>query len=110
MNQWIPISYGEFYDVPRIFIASYEGQQYLFDCPFDDDLDDYPSSYRVYLLPALVDANLKNSWEHLPKLAKRFLGTVAVSQVQFDPTKRNSINSTIISELIETPAVVSKVA
>lgn len=110
MNQWTPISYGEFYDVPRIFRVTYNGQQFLFDCPFDDDLDDYPTSYRVYLLPSLVDAELKSSWEHLPRLAKQFLGTVAVSQVQFDATKRNAINPAVISELMAVHSFVSKVA
>lgn len=108
MDQWIPIIYSGFYDVPRFFITSYDGQQYLFDCLFDDDLDDYPNSYRVYLV--LADADLKSSWEHLPRLAKRLLGAVAVNQVQFDSTKRNSINSTVISELTEAPSVISKVA
>jgi hypothetical protein len=45
---WAPIRYRDFYDLPRIFITSYNGQDYLFDCPFDDELDDYPDSYRVY--------------------------------------------------------------
>lgn len=110
MDQWIPISYGEFYDVPRIFLASYDGQQFLFDCPFDDNLDNYPNSYQVYLLPQLADAELKSSREHLPKLAKRFLGSVAFSQVQFDVTKRNAINPAVISELLAVPSLVSKVA
>ena len=40
---WANIQYRDFYDVPRIFVADYQGRLYLFDCPFDEALDDYPS-------------------------------------------------------------------
>lgn len=110
MDQWIPISYGEFYDVPRIFLTLYNGKQFLFDCPFSDDLDDYPNQYRVYLLPLLADVEAKNSWPGLQRLAKQFLGVVDVAQVQFDSTKRQSINAIVIDQLLEVPVFVSKVA
>lgn len=100
---WAIIRYRDFYDLPRIFIASYNGQQYLFDCPFDDELDDYPDSYRVYQLPALSAEELQGSWEHLPELAASFMGVIPVAEVQFDPTKRESINAAIFSDLLAQP-------
>lgn len=42
---WAPIRYREFYDLPRIFIATHNGQSYIFDCSFDDALDDYSGKY-----------------------------------------------------------------
>jgi len=110
MEQWAAIRYRDFYDVPRIFLVSHDGEQYLFDCAFDDELGDYPDIYRVYLMPALTDAQLAGTWDHLPQLAKRFLGEVAVNRVQFDPTKRAAINPTVISELLTARSTVSKVA
>ncbi|MCI0488007.1 MAG: hypothetical protein L0229_15560 [Blastocatellia bacterium] len=100
---WATIRYRDFYDLPRIFITSYDGQQYLFDCPFDPELDDYPNSYRVYLLSSLSEEELQGSWEHLPTLAVSFLGTIPVTTVQFDPTKRKSINTAIFRELLAQP-------
>jgi hypothetical protein len=97
---WAPIRYRDFYDLPRIFITSYNGQDYLFDCPFDDELDDYPDSYRVYQLPALSEEALQGSWELLPELATSFLGEIPVAEVQFDPTKRERINTDIFRELL----------
>jgi len=97
---WSAIRYRDFYDLPRIFITTYEGRQYLFDCPFDDELDDYPDSYRVYRLPALSEAELQGSWEHLSHLATDFLGVVPVTKVHFDPTKRACVNTAIFSELL----------
>lgn len=98
--QWATIQYRDFYDVPRIFVTNHQGQLYLFDCPFDDALDDYPDSYRVYQLPALTEAELAGSWENLPSRALRVLGTVAVTDVQFDPTKRAYVNTTSLSQLL----------
>ncbi len=100
---WAPIHYRDFYDLPRIFITSYEGKDYLFDCPFDDELDDYPDSYRVYQLPALSEEELPGSWEGLPKLAALYLGEVPVAEVQFDPTKREKIDTVILSDLLVEP-------
>lgn len=100
---WATIRYRDFYDLPRIFITSYNGKQYLFDCPFDDELDDYPNSYRVYQLPALSEAELQGSWQRLPARAVIFLGAIQVAAVEFDPTKRESINTAIIRELLAQP-------
>ena len=96
---WVNIRYRDFYDLPRIFITSYEGRQYLFDCPFDDELDDYPASYRVYQLPALLEAELAGSWERLSERATEFLGTVPVVAVQFDPSKRACISTAVFNSL-----------
>jgi hypothetical protein len=70
---WTAICYRDFYDVPRLFLTAYHGEQYLFDCPFDEELNDYPDRYRVYQMPALAEAELQGSWEHLPERASRFL-------------------------------------
>jgi len=97
---WATIRYRDFYDVPRIFITTHNGKLYLFDCPFNDELDDYSDSYRVYRLPAISEDELQGSWERLPKRAVNLLGEVPVIDVQFDTTKRNSINTTVLEELI----------
>lgn len=98
---WTAIRYRDFYDLPRIFITIHQGRQYLFDCPFDDELDEYADSYRVYELPALPDAELQGSWEHLPDSAIGFLGLIPVASVRFDPTRRACIDATVFRELPE---------
>lgn len=97
---WATIRYREFYDITRIFVTAINGKQYLFDCPFDDELDDYPGSYRVYELPAIPEDDLQDSWERLPERAIALLGIVPVAKVQFDDTKRKRINTAALEELL----------
>ncbi len=97
---WATIRYRDFYDIPRIFITAHDGKQYLFDCPFDDELDDYSDRYRVYQLPAISEDDLKGSWERLSERAVRLLGVVPVAEVQFDPTKRQRLDTAVIEALL----------
>lgn len=108
--EWATIRYRDFYDLPRIFVTNYQGRLYLFDCPFDDERDDYPDSYHVYELPTLTEAELAGSWEYLPELAIGLLGLVSVIEVQFDPTKREHVNTAIVSRLLARKAPQTLVA
>ncbi len=100
MTNWLPIRYRDFWDVPRIFLVRLEVQLILFDCRFDDEKEDYPDRYQVYLLPALTDNDLAGSWETLPERASHHVAEVAVSEVRFDPTGRQSIDGSILEKLL----------
>jgi hypothetical protein len=99
MGNWAPILYREFWDVPRIFIARYRQQSWLFDCPFDEATEDFPGCYKVYLLPELKDEDLAGSWNKLPSRAIQYVGEVPVKAVRFDPSKRREIDSKVLDEL-----------
>lgn len=96
MQTMLPIRYRDFWDVPRIFLATYRGQLILFDCPFDEQTEDYSDRYRLYLLPPMEEGALNGSWADLPGRAKAFLGEVPVSEVRFDPTRRQQVDSTVL--------------
>jgi hypothetical protein len=99
MADWAEIiSYRDFWDVPRIFLARHEGRVFLFDCPFDEDREDFADSYQVFLMPELAADALSGSWVGLSRQAVRHLGGVPVAQVTFDPTKRRQIDSTALAE------------
>jgi hypothetical protein len=87
MIQTAAIRYREFWDVPRIFLLSFQERLFLFDCPFDEELEDYPNQYKVYLLPNLSEEELDGSWEKLSDRALRHLGDVPIVNIQFDPNK-----------------------
>jgi len=98
-EQWIPIRYRGYWDVPRIFLSRFKEQLYLFDCPFSEELDEYPDVYSVYILPPQMDDDLPTDWTLLPGRATRVLGEVPVGSVQFDPSRRAAIQASVF-ELI----------
>jgi hypothetical protein len=95
MKEWTPIKYRGFHDVPRIFLATHGQVTYLFSCPFDDELDDYPSVYRVYVMPNLSAAELETNWELLFEKARSFIAEIPVASVQFDTTRRKEMKSSV---------------
>lgn len=104
MSDWIPIRYLGFWDVPRNFLVRWNEELLLFDCPFDDELDDYPDDYTVYQMPELLVRDIESNWAALPDKAVRVIGTVAVAAVQFDGTKRRAIQTGVFARLVSTPA------
>jgi hypothetical protein len=100
MSEMAPITYKGFYDVPLIFIARYQGKTYLFDCPFDEELEDDSESYKVYLFPDCKDEDLPRDWTILHERAIRYLGDIPVSNVQFDATRRKQVDASVIDALI----------
>ena len=93
------IIYRDFWDVPRIFIVRHRDRQYLFDCSFNESVEDFEGKYRVYILPALSEGELNGSWECLAERAESYLGEVPVESVIFDPSRRRAIDTRIIDEL-----------
>ena len=94
------IIYREFYDVPRIFVVRYQDKQYLFDCRFDESIDEYPDVYEVYVLPNLDHHELERSWDCLYERAQEHLGKVLVRSVVFDESRRRAIEPQVIEELV----------
>jgi hypothetical protein len=97
----IEIQYRDFYDVPRVFVTTYKGVQYLFDGSFDDAMDDYPNHYRVYVLPNLSPAELNGPWTDLASRSTASLGTMATSEIVFDASRRKYIEAGALHGLIQ---------
>jgi hypothetical protein len=104
---WASIRYRDFWDVPRIFLVAYQGELYLFDCAFDEELEDFLDTYQVYVLPDIAEAQLAGSWEELPEKALRYVGAVPITEVRFDATKRQSIDTAILDRLTTRQPAVS---
>lgn len=103
MNHWIPIRYREFWDVPRIFLVHYQGKCVLFDCLFDEAIEDYPDSYKVYVIPEPSEEELAGSWDKLHEKAILDMGEIPIRKVCFDPSIRHEINTRVLEELIGCP-------
>ena len=99
MGRWASIKYREFWDVPRIFFVENEGHLYLFDCLFDRDLEDYPDEYQIFVMPPLSEADFSGSWADMRHRSVARVGTVPVSAVRFDPTKRAAIDADVFNAI-----------
>lgn len=95
------IRYREFYDVPRIFLVRLKDQVFLFESVFDQNVDEYSVFYDVYLLPKLSDQVLDGSWDELSCLASRKLGSIPVKSVQFDVTRRKTVETSVLDGLLK---------
>jgi hypothetical protein len=101
MNNWAPILYRGFWDVPRVFLVNWRDQTILFDCLFDESIEDYPDFYRVFIVPSFTAEELAGSWADLYEKAIKEIGVVPVQKVVFDPTRRKSIDATLLNELLK---------
>jgi hypothetical protein len=95
---WLAIvDYGDFYDVPHCIVVEREGVLYVFDCPFDDELDDYGADYDLLRLPDSarhLAATRFAPWERVLRLGHR-VGSVPVAAVRFDDTRRRAIDDSV---------------
>ena len=94
------VQYRDFWDVPRIFLASFGHSLFLFDCKFSKESEDFNTEYEVFLMPELSENDLVGSWEGLANKALKFLGAIPVDAINFDETRRGSIKSEVISTLL----------
>src|ERR1700752_1184086 len=96
MTTGAPIEFRDFWDYPRIFLARVGEETFLFDCRFDKVTEDFPDHYQIFLMPIMPDDELTGSWDRLSDRAIRFLGELAVSAVRFDPTRRESVDVSVL--------------
>ena len=100
MSNWQNIKYHAFWDQPRTFHTLDGEKIFLFDCQFDEQLDDYPSFYNVYQISSLELSDLPALWVRLEENKLRLLGTLKISQSAFDQTLRKKVDLNILSQLI----------
>ena len=101
MSTWQDIRYHGFWDQPRTFCTLGGDQSYLFDCQFDELLDDYPSTYNVYQVPHSDLSDLQALLSTLSSGSLFFLGTLAIPPTAFDPSLRKQIDLQILGQLAE---------
>jgi hypothetical protein len=101
MAGMIPFQYAGFWDVPRYILLRYCEQTLLLESPFDDDLDEYPSAYSVYQVHCMASGvDLSRDWALLDRAQLRFVGEIPISAVEFDPTKRQALDSACLKDLL----------
>jgi hypothetical protein len=98
-NQWAPIRYRDFHDIPRAFVVERQGDLLFFDCPFDDTSDDYGTEFMVFKIKDECRNKVDQpSWTELRRYADR-IGIISVAAVKFDATKRQAIDTSVFALL-----------
>lgn len=83
------VAYRDFYDRPRAFVLNIPtGGLLFFDCRFDESLDDYPSSYRVFALKGPL-AELPVDWRHINFCEQLFVAEMPCAEIRFDISRRH---------------------
>jgi hypothetical protein len=93
-----PFRYGWFWDVPRCVTFDYKGKRFLLQSAFDEDLDEYPTEYSVYVVPESADdSSPVCSPEFLNKTPMPCIGQIPIDQVTFDSTRRKELDASILN-------------
>ena len=101
MAEMTPFRYGGFYDVPRCLSLRYRGKRFLLQSAFDENLDEYPDEYSVYVVPELSDdAQPVCTPEFLRNTPMACIGTIPINQVTFDPSMRKELDASILDCLL----------
>lgn len=107
---WLPISYSGFWDVPQAFLAVSPDDLFFFwRGDFDEDVDNYPSTYKVYRVTnmtfdeAIEPREDNPEFMHIKNISlleeNELLGEVPVKDVIFDPSVRKFVHASVFKLL-----------
>jgi hypothetical protein len=94
------IKYFSFWDVPRTFVFERDERLYMLTSEFDEEIDDYPDKYDVFVLLGIEHLSAVSDWKSVESLTKTFLGKVPVSSVLFDASRRRHVDDSFLSAII----------
>lgn len=89
-GSWLAIaSYRDFYDLPRLILATdQESRFWILDSDFDDEQDEYSANYNVYFVGHEPEQARAAFELHANGTKGSAVGVVHNTQLEFDPTKR----------------------
>ncbi len=100
MGSQVKIAYNGFWDRPLAFVVRHRGIQLYFRREFDEHADDYQDAYEIFILPNLPDNEINASWGNLYQKTTRYLGQMAVKEVVFDSSSRESVSTDTLDVVI----------
>jgi hypothetical protein len=93
------IKYFSFWDVPRTFAFERGGNVYVLTSEFDDDLDEYPDDYEVFVVSDIGNLSEVSDWKSIEPLPKAPIGRVPVASVQFDESRRKYVDGSFLETI-----------
>src|SRR5688500_17365071 len=98
-NKWLNIIYSGFWDYPFAFVVRYKNATYLFHRgDFDDEVDDYPSEYRIFLSNDIDIEKIESNFRI--RDGGDLVGTIDMREIEFDPTHREQIYSRLFRKIL----------
>jgi hypothetical protein len=94
------IKYFSFWDVPRTFAFERGGNVYVLTSEFDDDLDEYPGDYEVFVVSGIRNLSVVSDWKSIEPLPKTSVGRVPVASVRFDESRRKYVDSSFLDTIL----------
>lgn len=92
MASWRLAAYRNFWDFPRMVVATNDSGTFLYYSRFEEALDDYTDYYAVYRMPELTLEELQGTWEGLEERALERLADVPIRSLPFDVTHREFLD------------------
>jgi hypothetical protein len=93
------IKYFSFWDVPRTFAFERGGRVYVLASEFDDDLDEYPNDYEVFVVSGIGNLSVVSDWKSIEPLLKTSIGRVLVESVRFDESLRKYVDGSFLDTI-----------
>jgi len=93
------IKYFSFWDVPRTFAFERGGNVYVLTSEFDDDLDEYPDNYEVFLVSSIGSLSMLSDWKSIEPLPKTSVGRIPVASVRFDESRRKYVDGSFLDTI-----------
>ena len=75
----------------------------LLQSAFDEKADEYEENYSVYTLPQSgQEALARGSWKFMEEPGLTHLGKIPIRAVQFDSSRRKSLDAGVLDQIITT--------
>ena len=99
-------SYRGFYDFPEAMIVKIRGRDFFFYRYFDEELDDYDSSYSVYQLDeGTTQLEPDAMWDRTKAhLSQNPLCQIPIDKIEFDKNRRHWMESSYWGDIPVTAA------
>jgi hypothetical protein len=93
------IKYFSFWDVPRTFAFERGGKVYVLTSEFDDNLDEYPDDYEVFVVSGIGNLSVVSDWKSIEPWPKTSVGRVPVASVRFDRSLRKYVDGSFLDTI-----------
>lgn len=97
----IEFEFRDFWEVPRLIVCTVHGIELLLDSEFDETSDSYAPEYKVYQMPPELPPDQAASWANPDAPKPVYLGSIPISDLEFDPSLREQLESQPLIDLLE---------